>query len=368
MLTRVYIDNFSCFVNFEYRPGRRQLILGQNGTGKSTLLYALLLVRQFVVRGDKADDVFALGRRTRWLSQPQQTWEIEATLDGGSYAYRLVVEPWGDPARPRVVLETVSFGGRPIFEFDAGEVRLYNDRFEHKVTYPFDWHRSALATIVPRKDNTTLTRFKIWLSNLLCFRIDPFQMGPRAEGEDLYPHVNLSNIASWYRHLLQAHPKDNAGFLESLRAAFDDFSFLGLEPAGENVRLLFAEFAQGGGTSVKLWFHELSDGQRCLICLYAILHFVLAKGSTVILDEPDNFVSLREIQPWLMTVADLVEQGHGQILLISHHPELINQWAPDCGVRFAREGVGPVRIDDFRGDPDSLLSPAELVARGWDSA
>jgi len=26
-----------------------------------------------------------------------------------------------------------------------------------------------------------------------------------------------------------------------------------------------------------------------------ILHFLLAQGSTVILDEPDNFVSLREI-------------------------------------------------------------------------
>src|ERR1035438_8231016 len=53
-----------------------------------------------------------------------------------------------------------------------------------------------------------------------------------------------------------------------------------------------------GGTQFR--FNELSEGQRCLICLYAILHFVLAKGHTAILDEPDNFVSLREIQPWLM--------------------------------------------------------------------
>ena len=324
-------------------------------------------MRQFVVRGDKADDVFALSRRTRWLNQRHQTWEIEATLDGGSYVYRLVIEPWGDPPRPRVSLETVSFGGSPIFEFEAGQVRLYTDRFELKVAYPFDWYRSALATIVPDKDNTTLTRFQYWLSNLLCFRIDPFQMGLRAEGEDLYPNVNLSNIASWYRHLLQALPKENAAFLESLRAALDGFSFLGLEPVG-NVRLLLAEFAPSSGTSVKVGFHELSDGQRCLICLYAILHFVLAKGSTVILDEPDNFVSLREIQPWLMAVADLVEQGHGQILLISHHPELINQWAPDCGVQFIREGVGPVRVDKFHGEPDSALSPAELIARGWESA
>ena len=37
MLTRIYIDNFRCFVNFEYRPERKQLLLGANGSGKSSL-------------------------------------------------------------------------------------------------------------------------------------------------------------------------------------------------------------------------------------------------------------------------------------------------------------------------------------------
>jgi ATPase subunit of ABC transporter with duplicated ATPase domains len=90
-------------------------------------------------------------------------------------------------------------------------------------------------------------------------------------------------------------------------------------------------------------------------------------GNTVVLDEPDNFVSLREIQPWLNAVSDAVEEGNGQILLISHHPELINQWAPNSGVRFVRDGIGPVRVEEFRGEPESALSPAELVARGWEN-
>ena len=28
MLKRIYIDNFRCFVNFEYKPERKQLLLG----------------------------------------------------------------------------------------------------------------------------------------------------------------------------------------------------------------------------------------------------------------------------------------------------------------------------------------------------
>ena len=204
MLTRIYIDNFRCFVNFEYKMARRQLIFGPNGSGKSSFQDAVLLLRQFVMKGVVFDDLYILGQRTRWLNQPKITYELDAALDDSRYAYRLVIEPWGDPPRPRVASESVHFDGKPIFEFTSGEVHLFNDRFEHKVTYEFDWHRSALATIMPRRDNQKLSRFKAWLSGVYCFRINPFGMGPRAEREDLYPNVDLSNIAAWYRHLVQA--------------------------------------------------------------------------------------------------------------------------------------------------------------------
>ena len=181
-----------------------------------------------------------------------------------------------------------------------------------------------------------------------------------------YPNVDLSNIAAWYRHLVQSDPGHNEELRISLRESLDAFNYLQLEPAGENTRLLVAEFNSANEKTRKFYFGELSDGQRCLICLYAILHFVLAKGGTVLFDEPDNFLSLREIQPWLMTVEDVVEANRGQVLIISHHPEIINQWAPSSGVLFARDGAGAVRVEKFHGDPDSFLAPAELVARGWE--
>ena len=109
----------------------------------------------------------------------------------------------------------------------------------------------------------------------------------------------------------------------------------------------------------------MSEGQRCLVCLYAILHFLLGRGYTVVLDEPDNFLALREIQPWLTAAKDGIEDHGGQLLLISHHPEFINQWAPELGVQFVREGTGPVGVREFRVEGVTTLSPAELVARGW---
>ena len=82
-----------------------------------------------------------------------------------------------------------------------------------------------------------------------------------------------------------------------MRTCLDGFDSLKLEQDEEGIR-----------------FNELSDGQRSLIFLYAILHFLLARGNTVILDEPDNFISLREIQPWLMAVDNALEHSAGQIL------------------------------------------------------
>jgi len=232
MLTRVYIDNFRCFVNFEHRPARRELIIGTNGAGKSSFLDAMLMVRQFVMTGIPFSDASVLSQRTRWVNQDKMTFEMEVLLDGEKrYVYSLILEPWGDPVKPRVTKETVTLDGRPIFEFLAGEVHLFDDRFERKVTYEFDWHRSALGTIMPRKDNLNLTRFKQWLSGLHFFRINPFAMTSRTDAESLFPNVDLANIASWYRHLVQSAPKQNAEMIDSLRRAFDGFSYLQLDPA-----------------------------------------------------------------------------------------------------------------------------------------
>lgn len=119
MLSRIYIDNFSCFVNFEQKPARKQLILGRNGSGKSSFLDTLLLIRQFVTKGDVLDDFFVLSKRTRWLDQSQQICEIEAELEEGKYRYRLVLDAWGEPARARVVSETVHFNDKPLLQFEA---------------------------------------------------------------------------------------------------------------------------------------------------------------------------------------------------------------------------------------------------------
>ena len=367
MLTRLYVDNFRCLVNFECRFGAKQLILGPNGSGKTTVFDALAVLRDFCVSGLPMEHALVGFTRTRWQNVPEQTFELEVSGNGGTYSFRLVIDSWGRPERPRIVREEVHFSGNPIFRFAQGEVNLFNDRYEQKVAYPFDWHRSALATVAERAENTKLWWFKRWLGNLVFIGPDPRQMVSIADTEAPGPARNLSNFASWYRHLRLE--SDDQALMADLRNAMPGFVSMDLKDAGMGNRVLMLTFSIDEARGQQsLAFHELSDGQRVLVGLYGLLHFALNSRSTLFLDEPDNFISLREIQPWLDKVIDKVDEelDEAQIVLISHHPELLNRLAVQSGMLFERPGGRHTRARPYDDPAQTGLSPAELVARGWD--
>jgi ATPase subunit of ABC transporter with duplicated ATPase domains len=371
MLTRVYVDNFRCLVNFTCELGAQQLILGPNGSGKSTFFDVLALIRDFCARGHAGDGQFLGQTRTRWQNVAEQTFELDVLGNGGVYQMRLVMDSWGNPEKPRVVSEEVKFSGRHIFRFARGEVHLFNDYFEDKVQYPFDWHRSALATITERKDNTKLSWFKRWLGGLLLVSPDPRRMSGVAAQEVREPDQYLSNFADWYRHLRQE--TEDFDYIKDLSEVIEGFITMRLEDAGERrreikVRMGFSENGQPAKQDTEFLLGELSDGQRVLIGLYAVLHFALKPGSTLCLDEPDNFIALREVQPWLTKVFDRIDddESSAQVLIVSHNPELVNRMAFKKGLLFDRPGGRLTRVRRF-GDPSETgLSAAELIARGWE--
>jgi len=370
MLTRLEIDNFRCFEGFVWEPARKQLILGANGCGKSSMMDALENLRRFVAGDAKVEVLFPLRERTKWLDRPWQKFCLQATIDNVPYAYELIIGAGGDPRKPFVELERLDCGGgAESVRFERGHVTIDagfdGGGFEPSTSYPLDSSRSAISSLGGEATDLA-TRFRSWMGTMLCFRLNPFAMVSRAAGEDAEPKRDLSNFAEWYRSQYQSYPKRAQSLFKDLEETLDGFDSIVLQDAAEGVRLLNVLFQRTGDKPASFKFNELSEGQRCLICMYSILHFVLVQGRTVIIDEPESFVSLREMQPWLMTASDICDDSHGQLVLMSHHPELIDQWAPPYGMRFLRDGAGPVYVKAWTGVPESSLSAAELVARGWE--
>jgi predicted ATPase len=367
MLKRIYIDNFRCFVNFEYKPERKQLLLGANGSGKSSLLDAILFVKWFIEGGESC---FTQSTRTRWQDRPlqaKQVFEIEALLDEKAFEYRLEIRYAPESQLPSISVERLTVSGSPVFEFVNGKIHFYPNEGTQATVLPWESKQSAL--LLAQFSNLNVGRFVAWIKTLHCFQIDPYpdEMAETADGEDELPEYDLSNLAPWYRHLLQVEPENNARFLSALKDTLSGFQSLRFSSVDDGVRRLRAHFDAPQKEGAIYSIAELSDGQRMLIGLYMVLHFVIAKGQTVILDEPDNFISLREIQPWLLAAEEAVENSKGQLILISHHPEILNQWSQEYGLRFYREENGHVRTEKFKTDPDGLLQPSELIAQGWEN-
>ena len=61
MVTRLYVDNFRCLVNFELKLDETNILLGPNGSGKTSVLVALRRIQDLVARGARIEEAFPSG-------------------------------------------------------------------------------------------------------------------------------------------------------------------------------------------------------------------------------------------------------------------------------------------------------------------
>lgn len=364
MIERLYLDNIRSFVNFEWRPERLALLMGPNGTGKTALLEIIGAVQGFVTGERSVREAFPGARRTRWDTRLEQTVEIDARLPAGLYRYRLVVVHDKDaPDRQVVRSESLHLDGRPLLDVAGGALRVFHGA-EPEAIPGARATRSAVGAIQPSSDSS-LRAFQEWVSRIWMLRPDPRAMSSRVERrrDSAAPWLepNLSNFAAWYPSMLAAKPGSMFKAMRALEPALPGLVELAVSE-GE----LEARFERDGKTS-SYSFDEMSDGERALVALQVVLHVLAVPGRVLLLDEPDNYLGLREIQPWLAELAERALRSDGpQVILISHHPEALNFLAPERGFRLSRDADGPTRVARFSAQED--LRPDELVARGWDEA
>lgn len=363
MIERLYLDNIRSFANFEWKPGRLALLLGSNGTGKTALLDALGALQRFVNGEASAEEAFPDASRTRWDTRTEQAIEVDVRIGASVYRYRLVVTHDADGVEePTVVRELLECDDVPVLEFTKGDLWLFRNGSGAQIAGA-KATRSSIGALAARPGDP-LARFQDWaLTKLWLLRPDPRAMSGRIDrrrvGKAPWLEPSLSNFAAWYLPTFTSKPasmfKASVAIAEALPGFVELFEF-----DGE----LAARFDRQGVTSVYR-FQELSDGERALIALYVLLHAVAAPGTTLVLDEPDNYLALREVQPWLAALTERALRADGpQVILISHHPDPLNFLAVEKGWRMFRDRTGPSRVERF--EPAEGLDPGGTIARGWD--
>lgn len=369
MLTRLYVDNYKRLVNFDYRPGQIQLLMGGNGSGKSSVFEVLAGLRDLLIEGESPTRVFPSSTITRWLNSSFQTFGLEVRLGGDTFKYELRLNHEG--ATPLVHSETLAVQSGLIYTYAQAKVSRFDDRHEPLHKYDYGNSKPLFRDIPVSTAARRIGVFRKWLTSLACVNIAVPLIDARSEASTDHPDLQLKRFVGWYHHLALEMPETISAIRMDLTQAIPGFDALSLRDLGQNRRVLRARFHPPASPDasdaepLEFDFDELSSGQRALIVLFTLLHCGVSKGTTVCIDEPDNYISLPEIQPWLMALHDRIVEQKSQVLLISHHPELLNQLAADYGQVFVIRGSGGVTVEPYKGTGTGL-PPAEEVARGWD--
>ncbi len=366
MITRLYANNYRCLVAFEAKLDSFGVLCGPNGAGKSSVFDALDLLRNLgtgngVLGGTGERDVPQL-EFTRWLDSRFQEFELSLNVDGHSFEYALHLEHATEFEKPRVVHERALCDQRPLFERDLDGVRFMRAD-GNQATFPLDWRQAALAAIEPRGLHiSALGLLQTELAKLLIVRPNPRSMDPESKAEAKHPDLSMTNLTSWYRSLSQEQEWTDT-LRTALRDVWPDFRSFKQVDAGLNAKALQLRFEENGHKPVYLFFDQLSDGERALVGLYMV-RSALESGAvrTVLVDEPDNFVGLPELQPWVLSMRELLDDQH-QLLLISHHPEILSNAGQANGRYLWRDHhSAPTRIGPLN-TPDGMTA-GEAIARG----
>jgi len=367
MITRFYANNFRCLVAFEVKFDSFGVLCGPNGAGKSSVFDGLQLVRDLgtsaaVLGGDGVRDINQL-EFTKWLKSTTQEFELSIQAEGRSFEYCIHIEQASGDVKPRVVQENATCDGRQLFTRDLDGVKF--ERSDGTLSgFPLDWRQAALGAIQPTGVLSDIQILQDALAKILILRPSPRSMESESKGEARNPSLYFSNILSWYRSLSQEQEWTDA-LRDSLQDVWPDFKSFKLVNVGLNTKTLQLRFGTEHGRDAEpYFFHQLSDGEKSLVGLYMVRAAMETNATNVvIIDEPDNYIGLPELQPWVLAMRELLDDEH-QAILISHHPEVLGSAGEESGRYLWRDNhTSPTRIGPLRV-PEGLTA-GEAIARGW---
>jgi len=117
MLRRFYINNFRRLENFDL-PVMDQsslLLIGKNGSGKSTVGRALEILQRIARGTNRVNDLVKPKDFTRGQSDAPMRFEIEIVLDTEIYEYVIAFELPKESKELRVSEEKLMAGGKPVY-------------------------------------------------------------------------------------------------------------------------------------------------------------------------------------------------------------------------------------------------------------
>ncbi len=322
MLKRLYIHNFKSLQNFELDLSdlRSALLLGKNGSGKTTIFEAIEIFQKIGRGVTPLDDLFKVTSFHFSNTHLPIELALDVELNSKNYHYKLIIEFPVGFAYPRVKSETLVINKEKVLTRDGGQTLFKGSDFL------LDWHHIGLPLILVRANNHPLSLFRDWLQNILILSPFPRNFNDLSKKESATLTREAQNIIDWVRWLLSSNPSLYSIMFDFLKIRMPDLEVFKFENLGSDDRALVLIFSDGEN-SREVNFGQLSDGEKIFFLIATVIAGQKNNPTMLCLwDEPENFISLIEVNHFIMEFRKAFETSSktSQLMISSHNSRVIN--------------------------------------------
>lgn len=345
MLHSVYIDHYRSLQNFDLSVAdlKSALILGKNGSGKSSIFDALQVFQQI---GRGVTQIKQLISKTDFsFGQTQQPIHLVLTarLEGKMFCYRLEIELPERFREPKIKQESLTCEGKEVLQREGGKTLL-----NHSAEFFLDWHHIGLPLVSVRDEKEPIAVFRQWLKRMIVLSPIPALFSATSKQESEVLDRQGRYVLDWARQLLAESPSIYGVIDVFLKQRMPDFLVFRFETLGKDEKELIFVFDNANEQTIELNFSQLSDGEKVFFltaCMIAA--FQTGQSVTCIWDEPDNYISLVELSHFITSCRKAVEnkKHFAQLIVTSHSAQVINEFSSHNTFMLARDShAQPTRL------------------------
>jgi predicted ATPase len=327
------VHNFRCLENFELKLGdaSSSLLLGKNGSGKSTIL-DVLSIFQAIGRGrSRVGNLVGLSDLNARTKSTPVRLEIEVLIDKELHSYSLALELPAGFRELRVLDEELRIDSKTIFtRKNASVKRLPKENADPEPLFMLDWHLVALPIFQDTTVKKSIERIRNWMASILLLQPITQNIKEIAEIADpLALEKDTSSFTSWLLELLDLYPASYEPIIKHVQTEIPDLSFFRFEKTGKDSRSMVIGFRKDS-EELELPFSALSDGEKCFfICATVLAANKNAGPILAFWDEPDNHLSIHEIEQFIAAIKRNFYQNRGQFVATSHNQQTILCFSDD---------------------------------------